>query len=149
VVDALLRWAKIRTMQVGPAILAFVMTATLSCAAEKVPDITNSDAKTFKSHLGHTVSIQGRLSNGKQGVCLNGAIPKGVSFYVIPVMPPSGGYTWPREWNDYGKQVRVTGELKFRSFGKVNSQIPPDFQTPSDYYYMEVQHTKLKLLPSK
>ena len=70
-------------MQIGPAILAFVMTATLSYAAEKVPDITNSDAKTFKSHLGQTVSIQGRLSNGVQGACLLDGIPKGVSFYVI------------------------------------------------------------------
>lgn len=135
-------------MQIGPTLLAFVMTTTLLCAAEKVPDITNSDAKTFKSHLGHTVSIQGRLSQGKEGDCLHGAIPKGIYFYVIRVISPSGGSTWPLK-NDYGKQVRVTGELKFRSFAKVRSQIPPDFQVPPDYYYMEVQHTKLELLPSK
>jgi hypothetical protein len=129
------------------------MTATPSWAAEKVPDITNSDAKTFKAHLGKTVSIQGRLSNGVQGACLFGAIPKGVSFYVIPVMPSSGIYTWPPEWNDYGKQVRVTGKLNFRSFdrssinGKGDDGFPP--QIPPDYYYMELQHTKLEVLPSK
>jgi hypothetical protein len=140
-------------MQIGPTIVAFVMTATLSWAAEKVPDITNSDAKTFKTHLGKTVSIQGRLSNGVHGACLFGAIPKGVSFYVIPVMPSSGSYTWPPEWNVYGKQVRVTGELKFRSFdrsgtkGTGDDSNPP--QIPPDYYYMELQHTKLEVLLSK
>lgn len=135
-------------MQIGPAILALVMTATLSCAAEKIPDITNSDAKTFKAHLGKIVSIQGRLSDRGQGAGLSGAIPKGVSFYVIPVIPSSGGYSWPSEWSDYRKKlVRVTGELKFRSFEKLRSGVPG--QIPPDYYYMEVQHTKLELLPAK
>jgi hypothetical protein len=140
-------------MQLGSTIVAFVMTVTFSWAAERVTDITNSDAKTFKAHLGKTVSIQGRLSNGVQGAGLFGAIPKGVSFYVIPIMPPSGRYTWPPEWNHFGKQIRVTGELKFRSFDRSGTKGMGDdgvpTQIPPDYDYMELQHTKLEVLPSK
>jgi len=58
---------KTRIVQIGTAIIALVMTAVPSWAAEKIPDISNSDAETFKTHLGMTVSIQGRLSNGVQG----------------------------------------------------------------------------------
>lgn len=75
---------KIRIMQIGPPILALVMTATLSWAGEIIPDITNSDAKTFKAHLGKIVSIQGRLSDRSQGAGLSGAIPKGVFFTSSP-----------------------------------------------------------------
>lgn len=137
-------------MQITSTIVALVMTASLLWSSEKVPDITNSDEKTFKAHLGKTVSIRGRLSSGVLGANVSGGIPKGVTFSVIPIMPSSGSYSPPPEWQDYGKQVRVTGELKFRSFDRPGRKLIGDDGVPiqilPDHYYMELQKTKLVIL---
>jgi hypothetical protein len=68
-------------------------------------------------------------------------------FYVIPEMPKEGSFAYPKTWTELmGRQVRLSGELKFRSFphpksypaDKVAPQIPPD------YYYMVLQSTKIE-----
>jgi hypothetical protein len=46
-----------------------------------------------------------------------------------------------------GHKVRVTGELKFRSFDRTHAK--PEEQIPPDYYYMVLQSTEIQRLDSK
>lgn len=124
------------------------MTAFLTWAADKPVDLTGSDASAFRSALGHTVSLRGRLEQGMQGPCLLGATPTNVVFYVIPDMPARGGYSYPETWTRLMHQrVRLTGELKFRSFDR--SRAGPMEQTPPDYYYTVLQRTRIERVESK
>ena len=116
-------------------------------AADNMPDLTKVDANTLKSHLGHVVSIRGRLEVGMQGACLIDATPAGVVFYVIPDVPP-GGYTWPASLTQLiHHQVRVTGELKFCSFD--HGLAKPGDQIPPDYYFMVLQSAEIQPFDSK
>ena len=83
-----------------------------------------------------------------QGPCLFDATPTNVVFYVIPNRPHAGSYTYPASWERLmHKQVRVTGELRFRSFDHTNKD--PLMQIPPDYYYMVLQRTTIEGLDSK
>ena len=125
-----------------------IITAALGNAADKPIDITEADATTFKAHVGRVISLCGRLEDGKQGLCLFGATASDVVFYVIPDRPPSGIYIYPEKWKQLmHKQVRITGELKFRSFDR--SKLVPLVQIPPDYYYMVLQRTSIERVESK
>jgi hypothetical protein len=128
------------------ALLAAGVAVTQS--ADKPTDLTGADTNKFKSQVGHTVILRGRLEDGKEGPCLLGATPDNVVFYVIPEMPPSGIYSYPKTWTRLmHQQVRLTGELRFRSFDR--SKAGPSVQVPSDYFYMVLQHTKIERVESK
>ena len=128
-------------------IAALIAITALASAADITPDVTGADAKTFKAHLGRVVSIRGRLEQGMQGACLFGATPKDIAFYVIPDVPPDG-YSWPASWTRHTHhQIRVTGELKFRSFDR--SHYKAGDQVPPDYYYMVLQRAEIQRLDSK
>ena len=104
-------------MKTANALAALLVIATLATAADKVPDLTGAEANAFKTHLGRVVTLRGRMENGMQGPCLFGATPKNVAFYVIPNMPTRGSYSYPDSWTRLmHREVRLTGELKFRSF---------------------------------
>lgn len=120
----------------------------LASAADKPADITGGDANTFHSHLGHVISLRGRLEDGMQGPCLYGATPTNVVFYVIPDMARTREFTFPKVWTRLmHQQVRVTGELKFQAFERRKAS--PSDQIPPDYYYMVFQRTKIERLESK
>src|SRR4051794_35630193 len=131
------------------AILASLFaTATIAGAADKAPDLTGADAKSFKAHLGRVVSLRGRLEEGVQGPCLHGATPKNVVFYVIADMPASGSYSYPDTWTRLShRQVRITGQLKFRSFPQANRDA--GLQTPPDYYYVVLQNATIEPIEPK
>jgi hypothetical protein len=137
-----------RVMKSKLAIFMFIITTTFANAADKPTDITGADATTFKAHVGHVISICGRLEEGKPGPCLHGATPSDVVFYVIHDMPPSGSYSYPKTWTQLRhKQVRLTGELKFRSFDR--SKSGPLYQVPPDYYYLVLQRTSIERIESR
>jgi hypothetical protein len=130
------------------AIIAIIASAFLANSAEKPPDLTGQDVDSFKAHLGRMVVLRGRLEEGVQGPCLFGAAPTNVVFYVIPDMPTSGSYSYPSAWEQLmHQQVRLTGELKYRSFkhSKEDSLV----QVPPDYYYMVLQRTSIERVESK
>ena len=128
-------------------IAAIIVSAALASPAKEPPDLTAADAKTFKAHLGKIVSVRGRLEHGKEGACLFGATPEDVVFYII-LDVSSGSYSWPDAWMRLTHhQVRVTGELKFRSFDR--SDAKPYEQAAPDYYYMVVQRTEVQRPDSK
>lgn len=135
-------------MKTETMIAALVVIAMLATAADKVPDLTGAEAKEFKAHLGRVVTLRGRMEQGVQGPCLFGAIPKGVAFYVIPKLPARGIYSYPENWNRLmHREVRLTGELKFRSFSQANRDA--GLQTPPDYYYMVLQDTAIQAIEAK
>src|SRR5258708_12718209 len=72
--------------------LAAAVAVTQS--ADKPIDLTGTDANTFRSQVGHTVILRGRLADGKEGFIL-GAIPNHVLFYVLQRIPPTGVYPNP------------------------------------------------------
>jgi hypothetical protein len=121
----------------------FISTATGSAHPR---DITGANKKTLDAHLGKFVSLRGMLDLGTQGEIVRGAT-KGVEFYIIADVPP-GGFTLPESWMRLrGHKVRVTGELKFRSFDRTHAK--PEEQVPADYYYMVLQSTEIQRFDSK
>ena len=135
-------------MKTKLALLTLVMSALLAFSAEKPPDLTGTVAGSFKQHLGKVVTLRGRLEEGKQGPCLWGATPTNVVFYVIPDMPPSGSYAYPTSWERLmHKHVRVTGELRFRSFDRAKADTLT--QVPPDHYYMVLQRTRIEGVEKK
>jgi len=135
-------------MKTHSTIFALVIADSVAWAADKPIDLTGADAAAFRSQLGHTVSLCGRLEQGMQGPCLFGATPTNVVFYVIPDMPASGSYSYPETWTRLmHQQVRLTGDLKFRSFD--HSKAEPLDQIPPDYYYMVLQRTTIERVESK
>lgn len=122
----------------------FVAATAFAQSADSPVDLTGADASNLRSGLGHTVILVGRLGVGKQGLSLSGTPPNDIFIYVIPDIPPSGVYSFPKTWTRFlNQQVRLTGKLRFRSFkqpkgSKVVVQIPPD------YFYMVLQRTKIE-----
>ena len=127
---------------------ALIASVSLAVSAGQPPDLTGEGPATFKANLGKVVTLRGRLEEGKEGPCLFGATPTNVVFYVIPDMPPSGIYTYPGSWDRLmHQQVRVTGELKFRSFDRMKKDSL--VQAPPDYYYMVLQQTSVEGIQPK
>src|SRR5437762_265096 len=103
-------------MKLSALSAVLVTSAALCCGAAEPPDLTRASAGVFKDHIGHVVSLRGRLEVGKEGAFLFGGTRRAVSFYLIPRMPP-GGYMWPDTlYRLFGHQVRVTGTLRFEGF---------------------------------
>jgi hypothetical protein len=124
-----------------------VVSAVLCCDASEPPDLTRASAHVFKDHIGHVVSLRGRLELGKGGGVLLGATRRAVVFYLIPRMP-SGGYTWPPRLDRlFHRQVRVTGTLRFEAFD--HSHDSPEVQAAEDHYYMIVQDTQFEGVDSR
>jgi hypothetical protein len=137
-----------RAMKAKLTLFTLIASAALVAFADQPPDLTGAGPDSFKAHLGKVVTLRGRLEDGKQGPCLFGATPTNVVFYVIPDMPPNGSYTYPTSWERLmHQQVRVTGELRFRSFDRPKKDSP--VQIPPDYYYMVLRHTSIERLESK
>jgi hypothetical protein len=135
-------------MKAHLAIFVLAVAIVVAGAADKPIDLTGADASKFRSQLGHTVSLRGRLEQGMQGPCLFGATPTNVVFYVIPEMPASGSYSYPETWTRLmHQQVQLTGELKFRSFDR--RKAGPLDQISFDYYYMVLQRTRIERVEPK
>lgn len=64
-------------------------------SADKPIDLTGADASKFRSQVGHTVILRGRLGDGKEGLLLGG-MPNHVLLYVLHEMPPTESILIPR-----------------------------------------------------
>ena len=131
------------------ALLAAAVAVTQP--ADKPVDLTGADANQFKSQVGHTVILRGRLEHGKEGFVLGGA-SNHVLFYVLHEMPPNGVYSYPETWTRFmHKQVRLTGELRFRSSGPSNARDKEGryVQVAPDCFYMVLQRTKIEPIEPK
>ena len=142
------RGSPLRRMKARFTVFTLAIAMAIARAGDKPVDLTGADAHKFKLQLGHTVSLRGRIEQGMQGPCLFGSTPTNVVFYVIPDMPANGVYSYPDAWTRLmHQQVRITGELKFRSFDR--SKVAPLDQIPPDYYYMVLQRTLIERVESK
>lgn len=125
-----------------------VATVATTQSTDRPADLTGADANQFRSQVGHTVILRGCLEEGKEGLSLVGAGPNDVELYVIPEMPSSGVYSYPKSWTRFlHQQVRLTGELRFRSFPP--SKAGPAVQAPPDYFCMVLQRTTIERVGSK
>ena len=60
-------------------------------------------------------------------------------------MSSSGVYSYPKTWTRFlHQQVRLTGELRFRSFKQPKGKSVVVVQIPPDYFYMVLQRTKIE-----
>ncbi|SRR5216684_3147700 len=143
--------ATVMRMKIYLIIFALLAAAVgVTPSADKPIDLTGADANKFGSQVGHTVILRGRLEQGKEGPCLLGATPNNVVFYVIPEMPPSGVYSYPKTWTRLmHQQVRLTGELRLRSYHGPDRSKGGTVQVAPDYFYMELQRTKIERVESK
>jgi hypothetical protein len=139
---------EIRTVKRKLLIMALVACAFVASADDKPPDLTGAPASSFKANLGHVVILRGSLEDGKEGFCLFAPMSTNVVFYIIPHMPPTGIYSYPASWERFRhQQVRVTGELKFSSFDRTNTDHFKE--APSDHYYMVLQQTSIERIETK
>jgi hypothetical protein len=127
-----------------PSGLIALLTVCMIAGAAEIPDdLTGKNLAVFKNHFGKTVTLRGKLEQGKQGACLVGATADDVVFYIVPIMLSSGTFVYPEKWEKFiTKQVRITGTLKYRSFGRIFKD--GISQTPPNYFYMDMQETKLE-----
>ena len=142
--------ASVMRMKICLTIFALLTAAVaVTPPPDKPIDLTEANANKFRSQVGHTVILRGRLEDGKQGLLLGA---KNVAVYVIPEMPPSGIYSYPKTWTRLmHQQVQITGELRFRSFdhSKALDKEGRSVQLPPDYFYMVLQRTKIERIESK
>lgn len=111
--------------------------------SQRTPDLTGATSESFAANLDHVISIEGRLSVGKQGYSVSNAMPENVVFYVVPKMPESGAYGYPESWQKLlDHQVRLTGKLQFR----LGTDVPAgrDSTSTPSYYYMVLQDTEIQ-----
>lgn len=133
-------------------LIALALFTSIASGSEPPPDITGANKKTLDAHLGKVVSMRGKLHLGVHGEVLEGATHKDAAFYIIAEIPPSGEFRLPDSWMQLrGRQVSVTGTLRFRTFPR-----PPDgkyeggwSQPPPDYYYMVLQQTQIQPVETK
>jgi hypothetical protein len=129
-------------------IAAFVISALLVFAADPPTDLTGTGPELFKQNVGKTVSLSGRLEYGKQGFCLWGSAATNVLFYAMSDTQDDSAYAAQATWERLlHKQVRVTGELKFRSFERDEKN--PLVQQPPNYYYMAIQGARIEKVDVK
>jgi hypothetical protein len=145
--------ASVMRMKIYLTIFALLAAAVAVTPSEdKLIDLTGADANQFKSQVGHTVILRGRLEEGKEGEWLSGATTYNICFYVIPEMPPSRVYSYPETWTRFmHQQVRLTGELRFRYGGrsKGRDKAGRPIQVAPDCFYMVLQLTKIERVESK
>ena len=138
-------------MRMKTCLIIFTLLAAavaVTQPADKPIDLTGADASKFRSQVGNTVILRGRLEDGKQGLVLGG---KNVGVYVISERPPGGDYSYPKTWTRLRhQQVRIIGELRFRSFdhSKFRDKEGRYVQVPPDYFYMVLQRTKIESVES-
>ena len=123
---------------------AFALSASACAAIEQNADLTGTDAKTFRAHVGQMVCLRGRLAAYNQGGYLVGVTADKVDFRVIPLLLMETG---PHFRNCafvklQGKQVRVTGQLKFLSDEHYSF-----WKAASGYYYMDADAFDTKIEP--
>lgn len=98
-------------MKTKLSIISLLVSALIALSADRPGDLTGSDARSFKKHVGSVITLRGRLEQGKPGLCLFGATPTNVVFHVIPEVQPGGSYTYPATWERFfHKRVREAGE---------------------------------------
>jgi hypothetical protein len=142
--------ASVMRLKIYLTVFALLAAAVAVTPADKPIDLTGADANKFRSQVGHTVILRGRLEDGKAGLLL-GAPHNSVVFYVISEGPHNGVYSYPKTWTRFmHQQVRLTGELRVHSSDRSKDWSKGGtVQVAPDYFYMVLQLTKIERVESK
>ena len=114
-------------------------------AAQPAPtplDLTSAPDSEWQQHLGERVQMRGRFSlRGKAGPFI---LVGGRPIYFVP----KGSFSWGEAYARMeGKDVRVTGMLRFAHYPAPASKALPAGR-PSDHFYFEAETAQLELSQS-
>ncbi|MFN2530106.1 MAG: hypothetical protein ABR555_02295 [Pyrinomonadaceae bacterium] len=108
--------------------------------APSIVDLTGASDSELRKHLGETITIRGRFSlRGKLGPFINF---RSGPIYIEPSNPITSDNTYD---NMEGKQVKVTGALRFAKFPPSNTNALPEARPP-DHFYFESETVKIELV---
>jgi hypothetical protein len=109
--------------------------------AKGPPDLSSADDGELHRHLGETVTMHGRFSlRGKTGpFILVGSRP----VYLAP----GGSFVWGERYEKMeGRDVSVTGTLRFAHYPDATQSALPVARVP-DHFYFEAETTRVELKP--
>jgi uncharacterized protein YecT (DUF1311 family) len=127
---------RIRMQQLGEG------RASTSLDAKSVPtplDLTSASDIELQKHLGETVTMRGPFSlNGKVGPFI---VVRDRPIYFVS----HGSFSWGERYARLeGREVRVTGTLRFAKYPKPSPQDLPEGR-PGDHFYFEAETAKVEL----
>lgn len=120
-----------------------VLLAASGCApraATHVPfDLTAAPDAELQRHIGASVTMHGRFSlRGKIAPFIQAA---GRPIYLVP----QGPFSWGEQYERMeGRDVRVTGTLRFAHYPKPPPGALPEGRA-SDHFYFEAETAKVEL----
>ena len=102
-------------------------------------DLTSAADSELRQHLGERVTMRGQFSlRGKVGPFI---LVVGRPIYLVP----KGSFSWGEPYASMeGKEVRVTGMLRFAHYPASPTEALPEGR-PSDHFYFEAETAKIEL----
>lgn len=102
-------------------------------------DLTSASDSELQQHLGERVTMHGRFSLfGKLGPFI---LLGGRPIYLVP----KGSFSWGEPYSSMeGRDVRVTGTLRFAHYPKPPAGALPEARAP-DHFYFEAETAKVEL----
>ncbi len=108
--------------------------------AKNLLDLTNASDGELHQHVGELVTIRGKFS-------LRGKIAPFILVNGRPIYTePSGSFSWGQDYaNMEGRDVRVTGTLRFAHYPTPSPQALSEGRAP-DHFYFEAETAKIELV---
>lgn len=106
------------------------------------PDLTNASDGELQQHVGELIIMRGKFS-------LRGKIAPFILVGGRPIyIKPSGSFQWGEDYAKMeGRDVRVTGKLRFAHYPTPSPQALPVGRAP-DHFYFEAETAKIELVRS-
>ena len=116
--------------------------ASIPRAVRPVPtpvDLTGASDSELRQHLGERVTLRGRFS-------LRGKVGPFILFSGRPIyLVPKGSFSWGEPYPSMeGRDVRVTGILRFAHYPEARPEALPEGRPP-DHLYFEAETAKVEL----
>jgi hypothetical protein len=102
-------------------------------------DLTGAPDSELQQHLGERVTMHGQFS-------LRGKVAPFILVGGRPVyLVPKGSFSWGEPYASMeGREVRVTGTLRFAHYPEPPPDAPPEGRA-SDHFYFEAETAKVEL----
>jgi hypothetical protein len=130
------------TQHSSPATNSLGTSTNESQRAATSPDLTNASDGELQQHVGQLVTMHGEFS-------LRGKIAPFILVGGRPIyIKPSGSFSWGEDDAKMeGRDVRVTGTLRFAHYPDPSPQALPVGRAP-DHFYFEAETAKIELVRS-